>query len=338
MSTKDSATFIDLLGSALGERDSFHLVRRLAASLISKNIASGPPFNPVAYAGHFGIRVVEAKIPSDGFLTTGAKLTSHLSQFGSIIKAIKTFSTIGLSGKTCSDVRFAPEDTIIVVRDRLSSTIPSQRRKIRFVVAHEFAHWYLRTKIGSSIGQTSFPEDDPDEEMLCDLFAAELLVPTAMFLEDISEPNFAPEMSPRLTDKYDVSLATLLVKAAALSRNYAAFALYNKKASSLETSFTTPARQRAVFADEQIRSDVDSLFQSESEERYCTYNVSINGRATQVQAHHVAIENRTRVLSFIHAKPFEAREVVKAPAHDGRQMTYEEDETRFASRHAVACA
>ena len=272
--------------------DWFPAVRELATEFSSEVSRGDIPIDIELYANHFGIRVLPYKIPSDGFLTTGKKLRQHVTEFGSIV-----------GSNMASDI--GEDDSVIVVQSLPRFPTKAQRRKYRFTIAHELGHWYLRKRLTDQLGAQTFMRDDPEEERLCDLFAAELLVPTLPFVRELTTPNFGLRRILETADEYNVRLSTLLVKIASLSRRYAAFAIFGQKYNYPVIRFTTPVRLQAVFYNEQIRTDVKGMFCGHEEQRTSRV-VRIRGRSKKVAAKHISI-NDEEVLSFIHAVPFEAR-------------------------------
>jgi Zn-dependent peptidase ImmA (M78 family) len=91
----------------------------------------------------------------------------------------------------------------------------------RFALAHEIGHFLLHGESiyvdrveRTSAGAAEMPTRDP-EEILADLFAAELLMPQRMLLADLKKKKVDPDNDDallRLATKYKVSLAAMLFR------------------------------------------------------------------------------------------------------------------------------
>lgn len=297
--------FNELLRTALGQNDLFHCIRELASTIVTRVTPIGPPFDVEVYTEHFGITVLDAPYPTEGLLTTCEKLRNHLESFESIIRVKERW--------VLDDLR--PDATIIVVRPLSDPVTASARQKRRFTIAHECAHWFLRSKVTERLGAIEFSQDS-DEEMLCDMFAAELLIPTSYLTEQLAQAEFKPSEIMLLANQYDVSLRTMLVKLTGLSRHYAAFALFSRGCSAPEVCYTTPVRQRDVFFDAKITSEVDIAFRLDCERR-SKHTLTIRGKQTRVHTEHVPLANGRRVLSFISTHPFQPRPLTAVAAVAG---------------------
>jgi IrrE N-terminal-like domain len=284
--------FVDILCHAFAGNSAFAIVRQLVDEFTGRLAPTGPPFDPRLIAGHFGISVLECNIPNEGFLTTGFRLAEHLLEFKEIVKPTE-------------QVKLDPEAPVIVVRSLPVKSTAVSRRKQRFTVAHELGHWFLRKQIEERSGvRVEFRNGDPDEEMLCNLFAAELLVPTDLLVKDLSCPDFGLAKLVELTDTYDVNLSTVLVKTASLSRHYVAFALFGHRSDFIDIRFSTPCGRQAIFFHCELRADVSHTFKSQ-EQLQSIYFVEVGGEQKRLDAQHLPVEDNRNVLTFVHEEPFE---------------------------------
>jgi hypothetical protein len=106
-----------------------------------------------------------------------------------------------------------PDQPLIVVR-RPSSVPPSSLRvRQRFVLAHEIGHHLVREELRSIWPTAEFIHDDPEEERLCDRFAAELLMPSTLIAAEIRACQLLPHLLIDVASRYAVSLEALLLRA-----------------------------------------------------------------------------------------------------------------------------
>ncbi len=100
-----------------------------------------------------------------------------------------------------------PADAMLqLIGDRqtitLKRTAPPKRQ--RFSWAHEIGHVALNSRTGTSAAYRSLPTDDPIESE-CDKWAAELLMPTDMFLKMARPFGYRLSAVARLSRRFDVS-------------------------------------------------------------------------------------------------------------------------------------
>jgi hypothetical protein len=89
----------------------------------------------------------------------------------------------------------------------------SQSRK-RFTLAHEIGHLVVFRSIGHAnrpvnlgqIGCRTHSPDEKDEERLCDILAAELVMPRTQFLQTMDEAGVSAATLPEIARRFGVSL------------------------------------------------------------------------------------------------------------------------------------
>ena len=107
------------------------------------------------------------------------------------------------------DAELVPVDDGFIIR--VNESVPSAARR-RFSIAHEIAHtFFLPHSPGSRNGPISLnsPTESLEhrlEERLCDLAAAEMLMPEAMFRERACKEPPSIGLIQRLANAFDVSL------------------------------------------------------------------------------------------------------------------------------------
>jgi Zn-dependent peptidase ImmA (M78 family) len=102
---------------------------------------------------------------------------------------------------------------VIVIKretDLPSSLAVAQQR---FAIAHEIGHHMLREEVRDVWPEFTFCSDDPFEESLCDRFAAELLMPSALVSRDLRQTHFLPHRLLEVTSRYGVTLEAVLLRA-----------------------------------------------------------------------------------------------------------------------------
>jgi hypothetical protein len=91
-------------------------------------------------------------------------------------------------------------------------------RRSRFTVAHEIGHvLLLRTLPAGSRADLACEEHHAQVERLCNVAAAELLMPAARFAQDLKAAGVTPEGLACIYDNYLVSWSTLAVRIAEVS-------------------------------------------------------------------------------------------------------------------------
>ena len=106
------------------------------------------------------------------------------------------------------------------------------KARVRFSIAHEIAHSLLpdcHERVRNRAARADFRENDWELEMLCNIGAAELLMPIASFPE-LKEEQLGIDHLMQLRRKYEVSSEALLLRVAALTDHPCfAFAAHRKE-------------------------------------------------------------------------------------------------------------
>ncbi len=102
-----------------------------------------------------------------------------------------------------------PRPRIILRRVPASTSISLLKRQ-RFTLAHELGHFVIREELQARTRLSRFGLEDPDEERLCNEFAAELLMPSGNLGTDLEYFGVGAKTVLRLTERYAVSLQALL--------------------------------------------------------------------------------------------------------------------------------
>jgi O-acetyl-ADP-ribose deacetylase (regulator of RNase III) len=164
-----------------GSGDPTALIAKKAKDLVLEAVQAGwagPPFDPFGLAKHLGILTVAKEEVLDARVVVDGSQTQ---------------------------IEFNPNQSI---------------RRIRFSIAHEIAHTLFPDclEIARNRGRTTYvSSDDWQLEMLCDVAAAEILMPAGQNL-DPSSPVTAESML-RLQSEFEVSMEALALRLASLSRD-----------------------------------------------------------------------------------------------------------------------
>jgi IrrE N-terminal-like domain len=102
-----------------------------------------------------------------------------------------------------------PRPRIILRRVPASTSISLMKRQ-RFTLAHEIGHFVIREELRARTRLSRFGLEDPDEERLCNEFAAELLMPSGNLGRDLEYFGVGAKTVLRLAERYAVSLQALL--------------------------------------------------------------------------------------------------------------------------------
>jgi len=163
-----------------GGSDPMTLITKKAREVVLDAIQAGwtgPPFDPFGMAKHLSIPIVAREDVLDARLV--------------------------VSGPRIQ-IEFNPNQS---------------RRRIRFSIAHEIAHTLFPDCIEAARNRGKNPHaasDDWQLELLCNVAAAEILMPTGHDLDPLSPVN--AESMLRLQSQFDVSMEALAVKLAKVSR------------------------------------------------------------------------------------------------------------------------
>lgn len=246
---------------------------------------TGPPFDPRRYAEAMGIRVEEKDdIALDGLLKRGDKkeFVVHLKR----------------------------------------SAHPLRKN---FTLAHELAHTFFYDDLLEFSerfrGRTDLASYDVHEERLCDLAAAELLMPSLEFKNDVLQGGISPLTLRTLMNRYGVSLRAIGLRASHLIRGIAcALWLPHRHAFNLE--WITPASLKPLILCESGASSVELASDNPGQvvtRRDTLYCPNQGGRIVKRTS---SLRFRSgQVLSVIFVEPPQIRQerVSRSPNGDGAE-------------------
>jgi Zn-dependent peptidase ImmA (M78 family) len=236
------------------------LLERVHALRLKHGI-QGPPFPAREYASAIGVEVIEDRIAIDGLLARR------------------------------SDGRFA-----VTLNKNAQST-----RK-HFTLAHELAHvllhddFLLCNELEAESNQLS-PHNN-EEERLCDHIAAEMLMPSHVFYNDLVTQRLSPLTLFRLSDRYDVSLKAAAVRSSELLKSMICV-IWERRGHAINAVWVTPAYVKPIRLCNNGASSVERAFETPREvveNRDTFYGL---GRSRIFRMTSSCSLNSTRVLSVI---------------------------------------
>lgn len=126
-----------------------------------------------------------------------------------------------------------------------------------FTLAHEIAHTFfygLLTHPRSFRGSLS---SDPEEERLCDAAAAELLMPSSIFRDDLlSEAVVTPQTLFWLVNRYRVSIQSVAIRTAEVHSGLAC-AFWKREGTAINLQSISPPRLKNWMLCQTTRSSVE---------------------------------------------------------------------------------
>jgi len=226
-------------------------VKRLATDLYLRFRLTGPPFNPFEYAKRLGISVEFGCIEAEGVLTN----TAALRRFNA--EEQETDFTAAPEGMFTDNPQSGPR---IVLRKPSESSHEGWERRRNFTLAHEIAHYVIRRAISAQM--PTFEVDDPEEEMLCNTFAAELLMPARLLCDDLKHHGLSPDPLIYLHDRYCVSLQSLLCRVTDLYHGSLIAAIWVRTQGQPNVAWASPFQFRRLVLCDTGETAIERAFRS----------------------------------------------------------------------------
>jgi hypothetical protein len=182
------------LAKIFGGMAPYAIARSLARDIITEAGIVGPPFDPFKVAQLLGVPIEYSPIEAEGVF----------------------------SGNPV-------ENPKIVLPQPPECLLTTARRRLNFTLAHELGHFAIRRTVYGFVPLSVFSTEDPQEEVLCGVFASELLMPRQSITSDFRSLGLSPEAFCRLTDRYEVSLTALLCRSTEIWRGRLVTALWSRR-------------------------------------------------------------------------------------------------------------
>jgi Predicted Zn peptidase len=196
------------------QTSSFAVVRSFAQHLHAATQLWTPPFDPHDFIRAMNITVERRPIEAEGFLEN-----------------------------------WPGNDTRVVVRPLSIAPTDGERRRDRFTLAHELGHFVIRERLLGWYPTERFRIDDPEEEELCNVFAAELLMPTSLIARRFTSARNNPAAFLALCDEYDASLTSLLKHACWQNRKGFLAIVWQRGRRRFMPSWSTPRLTTSVLCE-----------------------------------------------------------------------------------------
>jgi Zn-dependent peptidase ImmA (M78 family) len=191
-------------------------------------------------------------------------------------KAIEVRQTTGVKGPPFDPFEYA-ERLSISVEEREGMSIDGLLKYIdgsfvvylkkevfplrkNFTLAHEIAHTFFYGLLSHPNSFRGSVSSDPEEERLCDAAAAELLMPSSIFRDELlTVPNVTPQTLFGLVDRYRVSLQSVTIRTADVHAGLAC-AFWRREGSAINLKSIAPTRLRNLTLCQTNHSSVELAF------------------------------------------------------------------------------
>jgi hypothetical protein len=217
---------------AFFESSALNVVRSFAQHVLASTGHWTPPIDPEVIAGALGLPVERRNnIEAEGFLENWPG-------------------------------RKGGEGTRIVLRAVPISPSTGERCRERFTIAHEIGHYVIRERLLGWYPIDSFRIDDPEEEFLCNRFAAELLMPIGQFLPKIRSAKNNPRAFLAVAEYFEVSHKALLRHAASCLPNKIIALCWQRGQTTFKPTWCAPRRMTPSLLCDNGETSVEKAAQS----------------------------------------------------------------------------
>jgi IrrE N-terminal-like domain len=252
------------------------VVRSLAFDLFAGSKMKGPPFSPFEYAKLLGVGVEYAPLAAEGvFVHDGG----------------------------------APPK-VILPPPHLDE-MESARRRRNFTLGHELGHYVIRRALWGRVPKSAFLAEDSGEEGLCDSFAEELLMPSSVMLKDV-RTGTDPTSLLQLSDRYDVSLTSLLCRTKNLCQGHLSAIIWSTNGGHYLTHWTTPRCLHGAVLCDTGETSVEKVL-SHGGQQESMDHILVSGQRMRWHARSMLLWQSNRVLSVLTKTSREARTFLHAP-------------------------
>lgn len=209
-STRSQGPFKAALSRVYGAQPAEDVVDWLAQDLRRRCRQAGPPYEVRAYAQALGVAIERSAITGSGALEGWEQGRSK-----------------------------------IMLPEASRSYEPCRRRE-NFTIAHELGHHLIRRHLAGYVPSTLLRRGHPEEEYLCNRFAAELLLPKNFVAAMVRKHGLTPSLVLWLRDRSDLSLQVVVRKLNDIFMRVFMAALWEKRDRALTAKWVIPA-VRGVF-------------------------------------------------------------------------------------------
>lgn len=202
------------LSKLYGGQEPKIIAKSLALGLLYtyKAKLTGPPFDPFDYAHILGVAVEYDNIEAEGVFIDHPK-----------------------------------DGARIVLKKQEGEVNRFKLRRLNFTLAHEIGHFVIRKTLKDLVPASALTTEDVEEELLCNIFAAELLMPSVVIREDLENFGLDPETLLTLSERYAVSLQSLLCCVTRLVQGEIAAIIWEKDDNQYSVSWSNRPKFRNLI-------------------------------------------------------------------------------------------
>jgi len=255
--------------------------RELARDVHLRSSAAGPPFEPREFARWLGVRVLHDDIVAEGMFIEGNVQRER-----------------GGTSTASALEHYQYNSPTIVLKNGPSYPTQSARMRERFTIAHELGHYCIRSAFVDTPNDGLFTGRDPEEEMLCNSFAEELLVPRHRLSRDLCGLELSATNMLKLRERYQVSLTCMLCCISRLFRGAVAAVIWKQEGHWLTVHWSTPSSYRDLLLCDTGRTSVE-LAMKTSTEQIAVDQFILNGARLKWNASSCKLPNSPQVLSIL---------------------------------------
>lgn len=201
---------LGLLAAIPAAKDPIDAILWHAGALVIESGMTGPPYPPASYAAHRKVQqIIHRDMEVDGRLLP------------------------------------CPKGFIIELREDR----PQERKN--FTCAHELGHTFFYESVPTIKYRTltsSHPHHDQEEEMLCNIAAAELLMPSLVFNNIAKDYSVSPQSLQQLAKLFETSITATVVHLLRLRIWNSAFILWQKKDEKLTAGWIAQPGRGLIYS------------------------------------------------------------------------------------------
>ncbi len=208
--TRPQGPFKAALSRVYGAQPAEDVIDWLAQDLRRRCRQAGPPYEAGAYARALGVSIERSAMTASGALEGWEHGQSKIM----LPEASKNYA-------------------------------PCRRRE-NFTIAHELGHHLIRSHLAGYVPSTVLRRGHPEEEYLCNRFAAELLLPRNFVAAMVRKYGLTPSVVLWLRDRSDLSLQVVVRKLNDMFVRAFMAVLWEKRGNTLTANWVIPV-VRGIF-------------------------------------------------------------------------------------------
>ena len=208
----------------------------------------------------------------------------------------------------------------IIVRPLGPSAPEFLHRRQRFTIAHELGHILLRDALSVTLKHSDYSLHDPEEERICNAFAAELLMPSHAVSRDFKSLGVSPRALLAISDIYGTSLTSTGIRACELARrNHVVMLMWTESGGSLTPCWSSDKRYRAAILVDTGRTTVERSAETPIE-HHGRDQLLVNGERQAWQAASLRIGKSDKILAVL-VRAACRFPLLRSPSSDPKQLS-----------------